>query len=35
MVKVNGTPLLENILNNLVSVGISEIGIVVGHLADY
>ena len=35
MVKVNGTPLLENILNNLVSVGISEIGIVVDHMADY
>ena len=36
MVEVNGTPLLENALNNLYSIGdISEIGIVVGHMADY
>lgn len=36
MVEVNGTPLLENALNNLYGIGdISEIGIVVGHMADY
>ena len=36
MVEVNGTPLLVNALNNLYSIGdISEIGIVVGHMADY
>ena len=36
MVVVNGTPLLVNALNNLADLGgISEIGIVVGHMADY
>lgn len=35
MVEVNGTPLLINALNNLVELGIKDIGIVVGHMADY
>lgn len=35
MVEVNGTPLLVNALNNLTAIGIREIGIVVGHMADY
>lgn len=35
MVEVNGTPLLVNALNNLTEIGVSEIGIVVGHMADY
>lgn len=35
MVEVNGTPLLMNALNSLTAVGIKEIGIVVGHMADY
>ena len=35
MVEVNGTPLLANALNNLTSLGIQEIGIVVGHMADF
>lgn len=35
MVEVNGTPLLVNALNILTELGISEIGIVVGHKADY
>ncbi|MBR6954319.1 MAG: phosphocholine cytidylyltransferase family protein [Clostridia bacterium] len=35
MVEVNHTPLLVNALNNLVDLGITEIGIVVGHMADY
>ncbi|WP_029233786.1 phosphocholine cytidylyltransferase family protein [Butyrivibrio sp. VCB2006] len=35
MVEVNGTPLLVNALDNLIEVGIKEIGIVVGHMADY
>ena len=35
MVEVNGTPLLINALNNLTSIGIMDIGIVVGHMADY
>lgn len=35
MVKVNGTPLLVNALNNLIDLGIKDIGIVVGHMADY
>ena len=35
MVKVNGTPLLCNALNNVTACGITEIGIVVGHMADY
>lgn len=35
MVKVNGTPLLVNALNNLTALGIKDIGIVVGHMADY
>lgn len=35
MVEVNGTPLLVNALNNLTALGITEIGIVVGHMADY
>ncbi len=35
MVEVNGTPLLVNALNNLTALGIMDIGIVVGHMADY
>lgn len=35
MVEVNGTPLLANALNILTQCGIKEIGIVVGHKADY
>ncbi|MBQ8536024.1 MAG: phosphocholine cytidylyltransferase family protein [Clostridia bacterium] len=35
MVPVNGTPLLVNALNCLTACGIEEIGIVVGHMADY
>ncbi len=35
MVEVNGTPLLVNALNNLTELGIKDIGIVVGHMADY
>ena len=35
MVEVNGTPLLVNALNNLTALGITDIGIVVGHMADY
>ena len=35
MVKVGGTPLLVNALNNLTGLGIKDIGIVVGHMADY
>ncbi len=35
MVEVNGTPLLVNALNNLTELGINQIGIVVGHMADY
>lgn len=35
MVEVNGTPLLVNALNILVDLGISDIGIVVGHKAEY
>lgn len=35
MVEVNGVPLLVNALNNLVDCGISDIGIVVGHMAEY
>lgn len=35
MVKVNNTPLLVNALNNIVDCGIDEIGIVVGHMAEY
>lgn len=35
MVEVNGVPLLVNALNILVSLGIDDIGIVVGHMADY
>lgn len=35
MVEVNGTPLLVNALNNLTALGITEIGIVVGHMAEY
>ena len=35
MVEVNGTPLLVNHLNNLTALGITDIGIVVGHMADY
>lgn len=35
MVEVNGTPLLTNTLNNLVELGITDIGIVIGHMADY
>lgn len=35
MVDVNGTPLLINTLNNLSELGISEAGIVIGHMADY
>ena len=35
MVEVNGTPLLVNALNNLTALGINDIGIVVGHMANY
>lgn len=35
MVEVAGTPLLINALNILTELGIKEIGIVVGHMADY
>ena len=35
MVSVNKTPLLCNALNNVTALGISEVGIVVGHMADY
>ena len=35
MVAVNGTPLLINALHNLTELGINQIGIVVGHMADY
>ena len=35
MVEVNGTPLIVNALNNLTSLGIKDIGIVVGHMAEY
>ena len=35
MVEVNGTPLLVNAINNLTDLGIKDIGIVVGHMADY
>lgn len=35
MVEVNGTPLLVNAINNLTTLGIKDIGIVVGHMADY
>ena len=35
MVEVNSTPLLVNALNNLTALGIKDIGIVVGHMADY
>lgn len=36
MVEVNGTPLLVNAINNLADIGgIEEIGIVVGHMAEY
>lgn len=34
LVEVGDVPLLENNLNNLVSLGIKDIGIVVGHMAD-
>ena len=35
MVEVNNTPLLVNALNNLTGLGINQIGIVIGHMADY
>lgn len=35
MVTVDGTPLLANALNCLTGCGIQQIGIVVGHMADY
>ena len=35
MVEVNGTPLIFNALNHLTALGIRDIGIVVGHMADY
>ena len=35
MVEVNGTPLLVNAINNLTALGIKDIGIGVGHMADY
>lgn len=35
MVTINGKPLLEITLDNLTSLGIKEIGIVVGHMSDY
>lgn len=35
MVEVAGTPLLVNAINNLTEAGITQIGIVVGHMAGY
>lgn len=35
MVKVKNTPLLVSTLNSLTALGIMDIGIVVGHMADY
>lgn len=35
MVQINKTPLLVNALNNLTELGVTDIGIVVGHMADY
>ena len=35
MAEVAGTPLLVNALHNLTELGIRQIGIVVGHMADY
>lgn len=35
MVEVAGTPLLVNALHNITETGIKNIGIVVGHMADY
>ncbi len=35
MVPVNNTPLLVNALNHLTAIGIKDIGIVVGHMAEY
>lgn len=35
MVEVNDVPLLVNALNNLTDIGITEIGIVIGHKAEY
>ena len=35
MVEVKGTPLLINALDNLANLGVMEVGIVVGHMADY
>ena len=36
MVEISGTPLLVNALNNLHAIGdITEVGIVIGHMADY
>lgn len=35
MVEINGKPLLVNNLNNLTALGIKDIGIVVGHMADF
>ena len=35
MIEVNGTPLLVNTLNILTELGIYDIGIVVGHMADF
>lgn len=35
MAAVNGTPLLINALHNLTELGINQIGIVVGHMANY
>ena len=35
MVEVGGVPLLTRSLDNLVALGVTEIAIVVGHMADY
>lgn len=35
MVPVNGVPLLVNALNHLSSIGVDEIGIVIGHMGNY
>lgn len=35
MVEVNGTPLLINTLNILAELGFNEVGVIIGHMADY
>lgn len=34
LIKVNGVPMIENIINSLLSVGIKDISVVVGYLQD-